>query len=312
MISVLPRLTTVSIIFFISLLCIPCAVKAGQTVSVDADVQFEYADSLYTGGNFLMAAAEYNRFIFLFPGHTRVEEAAYNVGLCHLSARQYSRAVQSFKEIMLSYPDGLYNDQAQFRMSEAYLSSNQTGAAITSLRNLTVAADDVDVRDEAYYRLGWVYIGMGQWEQALTLFTEISREGRNTYRLEELSGALAEEPKMKQKSSALAGTLAIIPGAGYLYCGRYQDALIALLVNGGLIWAAYEAFSNDLYALGSVITFVEIGFYAGNIYGSVGSAHKYNRKKERQWIENLRQRLKVNLASRPENRGIELSLRYSF
>lgn len=312
MMPVLPGLKAVSIIFFISLLCVPCAVKAGQTASVDADVQFEYADSLYAAGDFLMAAAEYKRFIFLFPGHIRVEEAAYNVGLCHLSARQYSRAVQSFKKIMLSYPDGLYKDQAQLRISEAYLDSNQAGAAITSLRNLAFATDDAGVRNEAYYRMGWVYIGMGQWEQALTVFAEISQEGRNTYRLEDLSSALMKEPKMKQKSSTLAGTLSIIPGAGYLYCGRYQDALIALLVNGGLIWAAYEAFSNDLYALGSVITFVEIGFYAGNIYGSVASAHKYNRKNERQWIQNLRQRLKVNLASRPENRGIELSLRYKF
>ena len=312
MIPLLPRLTTVFIFFCISLLCIPCAAKAGQTVSLNADVQFAYADSLYAGGDFHLAVAEYNRFIFLFPGHARVEEAAYNVGVCYLSARQYRRAVQSFKEIMLSYPDGHYTDKAQFRMSEAYLSSNQAGAAITSLRNLAFATDDADVRDEAYYRMGWVYIGMGQWDQSLTVFAEISQEGRNSFRLAELSRALEKEPKMKQKNAATAGTLAIIPGAGYLYLGRYQDAMIALLVNGGLIWAAYEAFSNDLYALGSVITFVEIGFYAGNIYGSVASAHKYNHKKERQWIENLGQRLKVNLASRPENRGIELSLRYTF
>ena len=88
--------------------------------------------------------------------------------------------------------------------------------------------------------------------------------------------------------------------------------MIALLVNGGLIWAAYESFSNELYALGSVITFVELGFYAGNIYGSVASAHKFNRKNERRWIENLRKNLKVGLASRYENRGLELSLRYTF
>ena len=79
-----------------------------------------------------------------------------------------------------------------------------------------------------------------------------------------------------------------------------------------MIWAAYESFSNELYALGSVITFVEIGFYSGNIYGSVASAHKYNRKNERQWIEQLRKRLKVSLASRPANRGVELSLRYTY
>ena len=117
---------------------------------------------------------------------------------------------------------------------------------------------------------------------------------------------------MRRKNPGLAGALAIVPGVGYLYCERYQDALIALLVNGGLIWAACEAFHNDLYALVAVITFVEVGFYAGNIYGSVSSAHKYNRKNERQWIDNLRRRLKVDLAGRPANMGFELSLRYTF
>ena len=29
--------------------------------------------------------------------------------------------------------------------------------------------------------------------------------------------------------------------------------------------------------LAAVISFVEFGFYAGNIYGAVSSAHKYNR-----------------------------------
>ena len=312
MIPVRPRLTAVCILLFISLLCLPLAAKAGQTVWVDADIQFDYAERLYAGEDFLLAVAEYQRFIFLFPEHARVEEAAYKVGLCYLSARMYARAVQSFKAFMQSYPDSPYIDLSQFRMSAAYLNSNQAGAAITVLRNLAFVTDDAGTRNEAYYRLGWIYIGMGQWGQAQTVFDEISPEGRNAYRLQELSGALVQEPKMKQKSPGLAGTLAILPGAGYLYCGRYQDALIALLVNGGLIWAAYEAFSNDLFALGSVITFVEIGFYAGNIYGSVASAHKYNRKNEQKWIENLRQRLKVNLATRPHNKGIELSLRYRF
>ena len=312
MIRVLPRLAVVCILLCMSLwwFCLP--VKAGPIVGVDAHVQFQYADSLYAGGDFLLAVAEYKRFIFLFPGHARVEEAAYNVGLCYLSARIYARAVQSFKAFMQSYPDSRYIDPSQFRMSEAYLNSNQAGAAITVLRNLAFVTDDAGTRNEAFYRLGWIYIGMGQWGQAQTVFDEISPEGRNAYRLEELSRALAQEPKMKQKSPGLAGTLAILPGAGYLYCGRYQDALIALLVNGGLIWAAYEAFSNDLYALGGVIIFVEIGFYAANIYGSVASAHKYNRKNEQKWIEHLRQRLKVNLATRPHNRGVELSLRYTF
>jgi len=306
------RLTPVTVLFFALFWYSAHSVHAGQAVSVDADVQFEYADSLYAASDYFMAASEYKRFIHLFPEHARVEEAAFKVGRCYLLAGQYARALKSFKEFMHSYADGRYVDQAQFSMSEAYLSSNQAGAAINTLHNLALVTDDVETKDKAYYQMGWIYIGMGQWEQARTVLDRISRERRDSYRIEELSRSLNEEPKMNQKSPGLAGTLAVIPGAGYLYCGRYQDALIALLVNGGLIWAAYESFSNDLYALGSVITFVEIGFYAGNIYGSVASAHKYNRKNESQWIDQLRKRLKVSLASRPENRGLEVSLRYTY
>ena len=37
-----------------------------------------------------------------------------------------------------------------------------------------------------------------------------------------------------------------MPGAGQFYTGRPRDGLIALLINGALIWAAAEAFGDDL------------------------------------------------------------------
>ncbi|MBW2635539.1 MAG: tetratricopeptide repeat protein [Deltaproteobacteria bacterium] len=287
-------------------------VAAGQGAGADAETQFGYAERLYADGEYFLAASEYKRFIYRFPGHGSVETAMYKVGMCYLQAGSYADSITSFKKLIRRYPEGRYSDRSHFRISEGYARSDQAGAAITSLRNLTVLSDDVQVRDEAYYRMGWIYVRLAQWEQAQKVFDLISQDNRTAYRLQELSTALAEEQQVRRKSPTLAGTLAIIPGGGYLYCGRYQDALIALLVNGGLIWAAYESFSNELYALGSVITFVELGFYAGNIYGSVASAHKFNRKNERRWIENLRKNLKVSLASRYENRGLELSLRYTF
>ena len=308
----LHRISAICMFLILSFWCSPCFIQAQQTPNGGADVQIEYADSLYAADDYLLAVGEYKRFIFLFPDHNRVVEAAYKIGVCYLSAGHYADAITSFKDLMRIYPDGGYSDQSHFRISEGYLRSNQAGAAITSLRNLSIVTEDTDIRDEAYYRLGWIYIGMAQWEQAQVVFARISQDNRNAYRLEALSQRLAEEPKMKQKNPKLAGGLAILPGAGYLYCGRYQDALISFLVNGGLIWAAYESFDNDLIALGAVITFVEIGFYAGNIYGSVASAHKYNRKNESRWIDQLRKNLKVSLASRPENKGIELSLRYVY
>ena len=87
---------------------------------------------------------------------------------------------------------------------------------------------------------------------------------------------------------------------------------IAFLLNGALAWAAYEAFDNDNNALGAILTFVEVGFYAGNIYGAVGSAHKFNRAKTEQFIENLKKNTKIDLSGDPESKSIRLSLRFTF
>jgi TM2 domain-containing membrane protein YozV len=92
----------------------------------------------------------------------------------------------------------------------------------------------------------------------------------------------------KAKDPTVAGVLAIVPGAGHLYCERPRDALISFLLNGALIYAAYEAFDEDLEVLGAVIAFFELSFYAGNIYSAVSSAHKYNRDEKNRFLNSLK------------------------
>ena len=84
------------------------------------------------------------------------------------------------------------------------------------------------------------------------------------------------------------------------------------MVNGGLIWAAWESFDNELYALGSVITVVGFGFYAGNIYGAVSSAHKVNRDRDAEFRENLNRYRKLNLSVAPVRDGAALCLSTNF
>jgi hypothetical protein len=78
------------------------------------------------------------------------------------------------------------------------------------------------------------------------------------------------------------------------------------------MYAAYESFDKGQSALGGVISFVAFGFYSGNIYGSIASAHKYNRKKNGQFIQHLKNDVKINLSSDIRNKGISLSLQWSF
>ena len=153
---------------------------------------------------------------------------------------------------------------------------------------------------------------MGDWERAARAFNKISPQGHEQYRIAELISQLEKADQIDRLSPGLAGALAIFPGGGYLYCRRYQDALISFLVNGLLIYSAYEAFDNDLVALGSLVTLVGIGFYSGNIYGSISSAHKYNRDRQRDFIYHLKNNLRVNLSARPQKKGLELVLQFRF
>jgi hypothetical protein len=78
------------------------------------------------------------------------------------------------------------------------------------------------------------------------------------------------------------------------------------------MYAAYEAFDNDNNALGGIITLVELGFYTGNIYGAVSSAHKYNRTKTGQFIQKLRKNHKVNFSAGFNAKGFCAALRLPF
>jgi hypothetical protein len=66
-------------------------------------------------------------------------------------------------------------------------------------------------------------------------------------------------------------------------------------VNGLFIWAAVQAFQSDQDVLGGILTFIELGFYSGNIYSAVNAAHKYNRKVRNDFRGNLKDRLDLNL-----------------
>ena len=283
-----------------------------SSIIISPDKQFDFAEDYFSNKDYLMAVGEYKRFIYFFPEDERVETAMYRIGISYYLDGHFNKAVDSFNAVIHRYIDTDLSIKSYFMINEAHVKLNAFGLAIINLNNLITLTDDEDVKDEAYYRLGWIYIEMASWEKARLYFSRISAKNKTKYRLERLTDELNKEKLIPKKDPGLAGFLSIMPGAGYLYCERYQDALIAFLLNGGLICAAYESFDDNNNALGGVIAFVEFGFYAGNIYGAVTSAHKYNRKQTGQFIEKLKNNTKINLSADVKNKGICLAFEFIF
>jgi len=305
-------------IFFLLIPFSPCVAGADpepdikSSIIISPDKQFDFAEYYFSNKDYLMAVAEYNRFIYFFPGDQRVETAMYRIGMSYYLGRHFKEAADSFIAVIDRYVDTELSIKSYFMISEAHVKLNAFGSAIINLNNLITITHDEDVKDEAYYRIGWIYIETASWEKARLNFSKISAKNKDKYKLERLNAELNKERSIPKKNPDLAGFLSIIPGAGYLYCERYQDALIAFLLNGGLILAAYESFDDNNNALGGVIAFVEFGFYAGNIYGAVTSAHKYNRKETGQFIEKLKTNTKINLSADVKNKGVCLAFEFIF
>jgi len=285
---------------------------AGTVVTIDADRQFALAEELFARGDYPQAIAEYKRFVYFFDDDARTGRALFQIGQAHVETSQWTAAIEAFQTLIDRYDPSALAFRAYFRQSTCYLKQRNQGAALVCLHNLITAADDPDVRDEAYYRIGWIHVEMTAWQKALAAFDRIGSRNRDTYRLQTLSEELSATESIPRKDPFAAGLLSVVPGAGYLYCQRRQDALVAFLVNVGLGLAAWEAFDNDLEALGSILAVVELGFYTGNIYGAVGSAHKYNRRQSQRFVDRLKQRLRVHLGAGGGARKVTVSLGFAF
>jgi tetratricopeptide (TPR) repeat protein len=292
----------------------PAHSYADQEIVIDSERQFQFAEHYFQNGEYYRAIGEYKRFIYFFPSSDKVEFAKYKIGLSFLNGEQYTEAIKAFDELIEDYKDTEYALKSYLTISKAYVLLKRYDAALTGIKNLITIAQDQKIRDEAYYQGGWIYLEMGLWEKAQKYFEEISFRNRKKYNLKEIVIELDRKLPLKRKNPTTAGLLAIIPGAGHLYCERKKDALISFLLNGAMIYAAYEAFDHDLDVIGGIITFFELGFYSGNIYSAVNSAHKYNRDEKSTFLDYLKKNTKVNisLSKYHEGESLFLACKFSF
>jgi len=300
-----------------------------EIVIVNAQKQYQLAQTLFEEKEFSAAAHEYIRFFHLFPNHEKVARAKYKTGLSFFYAGRLEDAGRHLEKIAADFSDSGFASDAMFKLSELYIATNAPGKATSVLRDLITLTNMPQVHDRACFMIGWLLLDKADIlksqsdykvypvREAEKYFSMISFKGKKKYRIEDSITSLKKISHLKKKTPALAGVLSIIPGGGFLYCGRYRDALVSFLLNSSLILAAHQSFENDNVFLGGVISLVEAGFYAGNIYGSVSSAHKYNIKKQKEFIDKLKQEYlvnqdKISFQSGFIKNGVALMFKYNF
>ncbi|MBW2030510.1 MAG: tetratricopeptide repeat protein [Deltaproteobacteria bacterium] len=305
-----PRSILCFLVMFV-LLSVPARALSGEVI-LDSDDLFRFALETLEKGEYMRAITEFERFIHFFPRDERVPKARYLVGFCYVGEKKYSLARKTLGHVYEKYPGHDLGGRALLLIGETYYLQGVLGEAERCLQGVIEAYPSPELRSAAYYRLGWVRLKSNQWTEASNAFRMVREESPLYPSARDLAKVAPSGEALPRKSPAQAGVLAaILPGLGHGYSNRYKDGFVALLLNGAFIWASIEAFDEDLNVLAGILLALELGWYSGNIYSAVNSAHKYNRKVREDFRRNLTDRFHFNLF-RTSRGNVGLAIAYQF
>jgi outer membrane protein assembly factor BamD (BamD/ComL family) len=279
-------------------------------ITIDSEEQFQFAQQTMETGEYLRAVVEFERFIHFFPNDEKISQAQYLIGLCYLKAKEYALARRSLENVYGSYSGRPVAGKALFLVGESYYRQGLQKEAQEVFKKVIETYPHLDVKHAAQYRLAWSRMKSDQWREASETFMMVEKGSRLYLNSQDLAKLSLKGEALPYKKPATAGALAILPGLGHLYCERPKDALVAFLLNGLTVWAAVEAFDEDLQVLGGLLLFLEVGWYAGNIYSAINSAHKYNRKVRNDFRRSLPDRLNLNLFTTRGGLGLALKMEF--
>lgn len=218
------------------------------------------------------------------------------------STHQYKFASEEFERLVLLNPDEFgykLNVIRSYRLSENFIQAEK--------RIGDFAGDSLNVLSGPlaleYFKVKLLQDSCSQAQKYLTLNYKLDLKTKNIYqeyicllsknwnmadtinkrfhpldvRYDKL---LADAGKINYKSPFISGALStIVPGLGKAYTGFWKDGAIALVFVSVNAWQSYRGFSKlgrhnaDGWVFGSFA----VGFYLGNIYGSVKAAFKHNK-----------------------------------
>jgi TolA-binding protein/TM2 domain-containing membrane protein YozV len=279
---------------------IPQTLERPAIEGFTADQIVDFAEQLMREGEYFRAITEYRRFLFYYPQDPRQAMVHFRIGLAFYRGQRYGDALQIFREVAQRYPNTSYGKQAWLWQGESLLQQAQYGAAAQVYIEILQQFPHDEVGQQARYQQGWTFLYRRQWQDAARQFQQVAPDSPLYRAAQHLAEEAIAGEQIAPKSPVVAGALsAVIPGSGQLYNGRIGDALLAFLLNSLFIAGITQAVIHQEVAVAGVLSFFEVGWYAGNVYSAINGAHKENRYAVETYLRNLEGRFRLPLAEVP-------------
>ena len=245
----------------------------------------KFADYLYTQGDYLRAAGEYQRYLFSQPT-TLGNDVLRRIADSYRLGGQPDRTIQFLK----TQPD---SNLTRYELGATYFLMKQYDKSIHFLKESQDLFQEGEYRWKSQILIGMNKLMQKRWESAIQHFDQLDLSGmpRVVGQRASMYRRYAEDGRnLPSKSPLLAGFLStVLPGSGRIYIGRPNDALVTVFLLGVLGWTAYDGFSDNGVSSRKGWTFGTLGgiFYLGNIYGSVVAAQTHNRRMEAAFVATI-------------------------
>jgi outer membrane protein assembly factor BamD (BamD/ComL family) len=277
-----------------------------------AEQQFGFAEALFQEGDYFRAITEYKRFIFFYPHDNRIDRAGLRIVESYFRAKRYQESVEAAQTFINSFPSSLLVADALYLKAMAEKNQKKYDQALSTLEAL-IKTTTGELRDRAIYQQGLIAFEKADWKSAIGFFSLVPASSALSPSSRIISQSLEKADQLPQKDPAVAGALAaVLPGAGHLYTDRPRDAAVAFLLNAAFIAGAVQLFRNDDTIAGGIVAFFELGWYVGNIYSAVGSAHKYNERVRSEFIQKLKENSALSLNFEKNMPGFFLKYSFNF
>ena len=135
---------------------------------------------------------------------------------------------------------------------------------------------DADVRRYGERRMAAAHIQRGESAKARAALASPDQPG---------AAALRDYEAGRDRRPQLGGWLGLVPGLGYAYAGEYANATRSLILNSLFIWGMVSTAENEQWGGFAALTFFELTWYTGSIYGGVDASHRYNEARRSRAIE---------------------------
>jgi tetratricopeptide (TPR) repeat protein len=247
-----------------------------------------FADYLFKEGEYYRAISEYYRLSYMYSDSTKKTELFRNIGLCYFQGADYEGYISYFKKNKNYFKsDPVIRTEMGLYLGQSYYYLNKYNQAINTLEWDQTGSENI-YYNKTQLLLGIFYARIFDWQTAIEKMQLVERGAQEKITAENISRSLKNFSELPEKSPVWAGVFsAIIPGTGYFYCNRIGTGITALIINSLLIWTISDAVKQDQYGLAATAGFLGIGWYFGNISGSVEAANVYNAHVRNQFINRL-------------------------